>query len=145
MAQHTANAVWNGGLKDGNGRLTTGSGAVDSSYSFRTRFEEDRNGSNPEELIGAAMAGCFSMFLSSVLEKAGSPPTRISTDANVRLGKDDKGPLIEKITLTTEAEVPGMEEAAFQKHVQNAKENCPVSKALKSVPEITVQATLQGT
>jgi osmotically inducible protein OsmC len=143
MANHTGTAVWNGGLKDGKGHLATQSGAVDSAFSFRTRFEDDRNGTNPEELIGAALAGCFSMFLSSLLEKAGSPPTRVKTEAKVTLTVKENGPLIERIALTTEAEVPGMEDRDFQNHVQEAKAKCPVSKALQAIPEITVEANLQ--
>ena len=143
MANNTGTAVWNGGLKDGKGHITSQSGAIDSGFSFRTRFEDDRAGTNPEELIGAALAGCFSMFLSSLLEKAGSPPTRVKTEAKVTLGQDEKGPQIKRIALTTEAEVPGMEDSNFQNLVQEAKENCPVSKALQAVPEITVEANLQ--
>lgn len=144
MPQHSATAVWNGGLKTGKGHLTTQTGALDGPYTHRSRFtEDDRSATNPEELIGAALSGCFSMFLSGELENAGYSATRIRTEAKVTLTKTSGGTVIERIRLTTEAEVPGMSEDDFQKHVQYSKENCPVSKALKAVPEITVEARLQ--
>jgi len=143
MSKHTANAIWNGGLKNGKGNLTTGSGALDSAYTFKTRFEEDKNGTTPEELIGAAHAGCFSMFLSSLLENAGHTATHIRTAATVQLDVTPNGPLLSRIELTTEGEVPGLTEADFQKFAQEAKEKCPVSAALKAVPEIKLTATLK--
>jgi len=143
MSKHTANAIWNGGLKDGRGNLTTGSGALDSAYSFKTRFEGDKNGTTPEELIGAAHAGCFSMFLSSLLEKEGHTPKHIRTEATVLLDVTPNGPLLSKIELVTEGEVPDLTEAEFQKFAQEAKEKCPISAALKAVPEIKLTATLK--
>ncbi len=141
MPVRNAEAVWEGTLKEGNGVMKLGSGAFDGPFSFSTRFEEEP-GTNPEELIGAAHAGCFSMFLSALLTKAELPPNRIHTTAKVHLGQVDGAPTITKIVLTTEADIPGIEEAAFMEHVTAAKNGCPVSKALASVGEITVNATL---
>ncbi|WP_026463262.1 OsmC family protein [Adhaeribacter aquaticus] len=143
MTKHSASAIWNGGLKDGKGNVSTGSGALNSPFSFKTRFEGDKNGTTPEELIGAAHAGCFSMFLSSLLEGAGHPAKHINTDASVNLAQTADGPLIDKIELTTEVEAPGLDDAQFQELVKKAKEGCPISKALKSVPDVKVNATLK--
>jgi osmotically inducible protein OsmC len=143
MPKSNASAIWNGGLKSGKGNLTTGSGALNGPYSFQTRFEGDQKGTNPEELIGAALAGCFSMFLSGLLEKAGTPASHIRTDATVHLQVTDSGPVINLIELNTEVEVPGMDEAAFQEQAQKAKEGCPVSNALKAIPEIKLNASLK--
>ncbi|MBN1967087.1 MAG: OsmC family protein [Anaerolineae bacterium] len=140
MAVRTAQAVWNKGLKDGNGRMRFGSGAFDGQYSFSSRFEEG-TGTNPEELIGAAHAGCFSMAFSADLERAGFPPERVETTARVHLTKGESGFSISKIELITEADVPGISEADFQAKAAAAKANCPVSRALAGV-EITVSATL---
>lgn len=143
MKQHTAQARWEKGLKDGKGTLSTGNGQVKASYSFDTRFGEAKDGTTPEELIGAAHAGCFSMFLSALVGKQNITPAYIETTAKVYLGEKDGGPLIQKIELTTEASIDGLEDADFQKLVQEAKVNCPVSKALAAVPEVTVQASLK--
>jgi len=137
MAIRSATAVWNGTLREGSGSMKVGSGAFEGAYSFGTRFEE-APGTNPEELIGAAHAGCYSMFLSALLTKAGTPPTSVSTTAKVYL---EAGPTIAKIELTTEAQVPGIDDAAFQEQAAAAKANCPVSKALASV-EIVLNARL---
>jgi len=142
MAHQTANAIWHGGLKDGKGNISTKSGALNGPYSFKTRFEGSDAGTNPEELIGAAHAGCYSMFLSSLLEKAGKTATKILTEARVHLEVTDNGPVINLIELNTEAEVPDMEDAEFQQFAQEAKEKCPVSAALKAVPEMRLTATL---
>jgi osmotically inducible protein OsmC len=139
MAVRSASAVWNDTLKQGNGSMKLGSGAFEGAYSFASRFEEGK-GTNPEELIGAALAGCFSMFLAAVLEKAGHKPTRVATTAKVHLGE---GPRITLIELTTEAAVPGIDEKTFQDSVTTSKENCPVSRALAG-PEISVNARLVG-
>ena len=137
MPIRTASAVWNGTLKEGAGQMKLGSGAFEGAFSFGTRFEEVP-GTNPEELIGAAHAGCFSMFLSALLTKAGYVPTRIATSAKVHLGD---GPRITLIELETQAQVPNLDESAFQEKVTEAKENCPISKALASV-ELRVAAQL---
>ena len=137
MPIRTASAVWNGTLKEGQGRMKFGSGAFDGAYSYASRFEEGP-GTNPEELLGAAQAGCFSMYLAALLAEAGHPPKAIRTEAKVHLGQ---GPRITLIELETEAEVPGLDERTFQEKVDNAKQNCPVSMAL-SGPELRVNATL---
>jgi osmotically inducible protein OsmC len=140
MATRTAEAVWEGGLQDGQGIVKLGSGAFEGAYSFKSRFEEG-TGTNPEELIGAAHAGCFSMYLSGVLGRAGHAVKRIHTTAKVHLEQVDGAPTITKIELDTEAEVPGVDEATFREQVEASKKNCPVSKALAG-PEITVNARL---
>jgi osmotically inducible protein OsmC len=129
MAIRTATAVWQGTLREGAGDLSLGSGVYSGPYTYASRFE-DAPGTNPEELIGAAHAGCFSMFLSGVLTRAGFTPTRIATTAKVHL---EAGPTITKIELDCEATVPNLDEAALQEHAATAKQNCPVSKALSSV------------
>ena len=140
MAKRTASAVWEGTLKDGKGRVKLGSGAFEGQYSFSSRFEEG-TGTNPEELIGAAHAGCFSMALAAGLTRAGFNPTRISTTASVSLGKVGEGFKITSIELNTEAEVPGIEEGAFLEQAETAKKNCPVSQALAGT-EISLNAKL---
>ena len=142
MAVRKAEAVWEGTLKEGAGTMRLGSGAFEGAYTFASRFEEGE-GTNPEELIGAAHAGCFSMFLSAVLTDDGYTPTRIHTTATVHLGTVDGAPTITTIELDTEAEVPGVDEATFMKHTEIAKANCPVSKALAAT-EIKLTARLVG-
>ena len=137
MPTSNASAVWNGKLKDGNGQFTAGSGAFKGDYPFAPRFE-GKKGTNPEELVGAALAGCFSMFLSSLLTNAGFKPTRIQTTATVHL---EAGPTITLIELDTQAEVPNLTDAALQEHAAAAKQNCPVSKALTG-PQVTLRARL---
>lgn len=132
MPVRKANARWEGSLKQGNGSMKLGSGAFEGAYSFGSRFE-DAKGTNPEELIGAAHAGCFSMALSLMLGEAGHEPESVETRADVHIEKQESGFSITKIDLNTEARVPGMDESEFQKHAENAKENCPVSRALQAV------------
>ncbi len=140
MPIRSADAVWNGTLRDGNGTMKMESGAYEGQYSFASRFEEG-TGTNPEELIAAAHAGCFSMALSAELTKAGIEPKRIQTTAEVHLNKGDAGFSIEVIELTTRAEVPGIDEATFLVHAEQAKKGCPVSRALAGV-EIRLNAAL---
>ncbi len=140
MAQRKASATWTGALKDGKGNMRLGGGAYEGAYSFQSRFEEGE-GTNPEELIAAAHAGCFSMALSGEIGKAGHEPKRVSTEARVSLVKSDQGFTINRITLVTEAEVPGLSEDEFQKLAEAAKKGCPVSRALAG-PEIMLEATL---
>ena len=140
MPVRKASAVWEGPIKEGNGTVKLGSGAYEGKYSFGSRFEESP-GTNPEELIGAAHAGCFSMALSGGLTRAGNPPTRIATSAKVHIEKVGEGFSITKIELDTEAQVPGIDDAAFQEAARKAKEGCPVSRALAG-PEITLNARL---
>jgi osmotically inducible protein OsmC len=133
-------AEWRGDLKGGKGTFTAGD-SISGEYSFKSRFE-DGPGANPEQLIGAAHAACFSMALSAGLAEAGTPPTSIKTEAVVTLRLVDGAPAITKIELTTVGEVPGVDNATFQQQAAAAKAGCPVSKALAGVPEITLDATL---
>jgi len=141
MPTRRAEAEWNGTLREGKGTIKVESGAFTVPYSFGTRFENEK-GTNPEELIGAAHAGCFSMALSAGLSKAGLKPTRIRTKAAVTIDKVGDAFGITKIELDCEATVPGISDADFQAQAKAAKEGCPVSKALASVP-ITLKAKLQ--
>src|SRR6266699_1687958 len=142
MAVRTAIAKWEGALKDGHGTMSIGSGAFEGQYSFSSRFEEG-TGTNPEELIGAAHAGCFSMALSGGLERAGHPPTSIETSARVHLERGDSGFRISRIELSTTADVPGIATAAFLEQAETDKKNCPVSQALAGV-DIKLDARLAG-
>jgi osmotically inducible protein OsmC len=117
-------------LAKGSGRLKLGSGAFDGPYSFKSRFEEGQSATNPEELIGAAHAGCFTMALTAQLSRARLTPTRIHTVAHVKLEKVGEAFAITRIDLETEADIPGIDDATFQKYALDAKQNCPVSKAL---------------
>jgi lipoyl-dependent peroxiredoxin len=130
MPTQKAEAEWKGNLVQGNGRLKVGSGAFDGPYSFKSRFEEGQSATNPEELIGAAHAGCFTMALVAELGHAGITPTRIHTSATVKLEKVGDAFAITRIDLETEADIPGIDDATFQKYAHDAKKNCPVSKAL---------------
>jgi lipoyl-dependent peroxiredoxin len=141
MPVRSAEATWNGGLREGNGTMRMASGAYEGQYSFSSRFEEG-TGTNPEELIAAAHAGCFSMALSGALERAGYPPERVNTTARVHLDRGESGFRIARIHLETEAVVPGIDEAAFQQEAEGAKKGCPVSQALGAVEEITLDAKL---
>jgi osmotically inducible protein OsmC len=140
MPARRANAVWEGGLKDGKGRVKLGSGAFEGSYSFVSRFEEGA-GTNPEELIAAAHAGCYSMALSAGLEKSGFKPKRVQTEARVHLEKAADGFRISRVELQTVAEIPGIDDKAFHEHAESAKKGCPVSKALAGV-DIQLDARL---
>ena len=135
MATRTGSAVWEGTLKEGKGTMKLGSGAFEGPYSFSSRFEEGK-GTNPEELIGAAEAGCYSMALSANLEKAGYPAKRISTTATVKLEMVGGGPKITTIDLKTEADVPGIDEAKFREQAELTKKTCPVSVALAGTRSI---------
>jgi len=137
----SASAVWHGGLKDGHGKISTQSGVLkDTQYSFSTRFENGV-GTNPEELIAAAHAGCFTMALSGQLTSAEFPPESLETTAVVTMEKTDDGPTITKIHLTTKATVPGIDKAKFDELAGKAKVGCPISRLLKAA-EITLDATL---
>jgi len=140
MPVRQAHAVWKGGLKDGKGTIKLGSGAFEGQYSFATRFEEG-NGTNPEELIGAAHAGCFSMAFSAGLGKAGYTPESIQTTAKVTLDKQGEGFAITRIDLICEAKIPNIDENTFKQQAEGAKANCPVSKALTGV-KINLDAKL---
>jgi lipoyl-dependent peroxiredoxin len=135
-----ASAEWKGDVPTGTGTFTAGD-TISGGYTFKSRFE-DGPGSNPEQLIGAAFAACFSMALSNILAQAGTPPESVRTDATVTLRPVDGAPTITKIALVTVGTVPGIDEAAFKEHAAAAKAGCPVSRALAGVPEITLEASL---
>ena len=138
MITRHSEAEWLGALMDGGGTVKFGSGAYEGPYSFKSRFESG-TGTNPEELIAAAHAGCFSMALSAALGGAGHPPTRIHTTASVKLEKDGAGFTITEIELETEGQVPGIDDATFREIAEEAKKGCPVSKALAG-PKIILKA-----
>jgi osmotically inducible protein OsmC len=140
MPTRTATATWEGGLKGGKGNFKGESGAINASYSFGTRFENEK-GSNPEELLAAAEAACFSMALALGLEKAGTPSTKVETSAACTVEKQGAGFTITTMKLTVRASVPGIQDAAFQKAVQETKVGCPVSRALSGL-KIDVDARL---
>jgi lipoyl-dependent peroxiredoxin len=141
MPTRTANARWNGSLQEGEGTMRMASGAYEGPYSFQSRFEEG-DGTNPEELIAAAHAGCFSMALSGELGKHGHEVESVETEARVHLEKVENGFAIKRIELRTRASVPGIENDDFQTHAEAAKEGCPVSQALAAVESIEVDAQL---
>jgi lipoyl-dependent peroxiredoxin len=135
-------AQWQGDLRSGSGTFTAGD-TIAGEYSFRSRFE-DGPGANPEQLIAAAHASCFSMALSNLLSEAGSPPDSVTTDATVTLRIVDGAPTITTIVLSTVGRVPGIDDATFQEQARNAKEGCPVSRALAGVGEVTLDARLES-
>ena len=140
MPTRNAEATWNGALKDGNGDVKTGSGAINGKYSFASRFENG-TGTNPEELIGAAHAGCYSMALAAGLGKAGFNPQRVHTTAQVTIDKVGEGFKITKIRLRSEAKVPNIDPKQFQEIAEKTKTGCPVSQALSATP-IELEAKL---
>jgi osmotically inducible protein OsmC len=140
MPTRTSSARWQGNLTEGAGTMALGSGAFEGQFSFKSRFEEG-TGTNPEELIAAAHAGCFSMAFSNALSQAGHVPTSVDTKASVHFGKTDDGFGITRIDLVTSGDVPGIDAAEFQKIAEQAKATCPISKALAAV-DITLDATL---
>jgi osmotically inducible protein OsmC len=139
MAERKANAEWNGSLTDGTGKIALGSGLFEGAFSFATRMG-DEPGTNPEELLGASLAGCYAMALNATLGKEGKPAKSVRTEATVHFGKDDAGFKITRIELTAEADVEEIDDAAFQTIAETVKKTCPISKAL-SVP-IELTATL---
>jgi osmotically inducible protein OsmC len=141
MATRNGTAEWRGDLRGGSGTFGVGSGLFSGSYSFKTRFEEEP-GTNPEELIAAAHASCFSMALSNILAEAGHEPESVNTTARVHLRMLDAGPTINQIDLVTEGRVPGIDQEQFAQFAGQAKEGCPVSRALAAVGEITLDAKL---
>jgi lipoyl-dependent peroxiredoxin len=141
MPIRTANARWEGNLTEGSGTVKTGKGGLSGNYSFKSRFEEGE-GTNPEELIAAAHAGCFSMALSNALAGAGFTPTSVETTAKVHLDKVDNGFAVTRIDLETVGDVPGIDADTFQKTAENAKENCPISKLLSPGAQISLSAKL---
>ena len=144
-ADKHASVHWEGAGKTGKGQVSTESGALkDYPYGFASRFEDDKRGTNPEEIVGAAHAACLTMAFAFALEREGLTATKIDTRAAVRLAKDGDGFKIDRIALELDASVPNLDEARFQQIVAAAKAGCPLSKALASVPEITLKATLAG-
>ena len=141
MPARTADARWEGTLQDGAGTMRLGGGAYEGPYSFASRFE-DGKGTNPEELVAAAHAGCFSMALSGALGRAGFTPTAVETSAAVHLEKQEAGFRIGRIVLTVRATVPGIDDAKFQELAEATKTGCPISAALAAVPQIEVDAQL---
>lgn len=143
MATRDGTAEWRGDLRGGSGTVSVASGLFDGKYSFATRFE-DEPGTNPEELIAAAHAGCFSMALSLILSEAGHAPESVRTTAKVHLRMVDGNPTIARIDLIAEGRVPGVDQQQFSQYAQQAKEGCPVSRALAAVDEMSLDAKLAG-
>ena len=144
MTEKSASVLWTGAGKKGLGKISTESGALkEYPYGFASRFGDDRTGTNPEEILGAAHAACFTMAFSFACDKAGLATKNIDTTASVRLSKHGDGLIIDRIALTMTASVPSIDEQAFQEIAASAKRDCPLSKALASVPEITLVATLR--
>jgi lipoyl-dependent peroxiredoxin len=143
MPKRTANAIWEGSLTEGGGTMRMASGAYEGPYSFQSRFQEG-DGTNPEELIAAAHAGCFSMALSAELGRAGHDPESVETEAIVHLDKDGEGFAIKRIELRTRARVSGVSDEDFQQIAESAKKGCPVSQALAGVESIELEAQLAG-
>lgn len=143
MPIRSADATWQGAVDSGSGSIRLGSGAFEGTYSFTSRFGDGTTGTNPEELIGAAHAGCYSMALSAGLGQAGYQPQSISTTAEVHITKSDGGWTIPQIDLRTQATVPGISEADFQRIAEETKSACPVSQLLRAA-EITLDAKLAG-
>jgi lipoyl-dependent peroxiredoxin len=141
MPTRKAEAEWEGNLAEGSGKLKVGSGAFEGPYSFKSRFEEGQAATNPEELLGAAHAGCFTMALTAGLSRAGIKAKRIHTEARVKLEKVGEAFSITQIELEMEAEIPDIDDATFQKHALDAKQNCPLSKALAAT-QISMTAKL---
>ncbi|MDB5929450.1 MAG: OsmC family protein [Polaromonas sp.] len=143
MTEKSASVHWEGQGKKGQGQISTDTDALKKyPYGFGSRFEDDRRGTNPEELLGAAHAACFTMAFSFACDKAGFATESVDTQAKVRLTAQGDGFVIDRIALTLKAVVPGIDEAKFQEIAEAAKKGCPLSKALASVPEITLVATL---
>ena len=143
MATRNASAQWQGNLKEGDGRMALGSGAWEGPFTFKSRFEEGQ-GTNPEELIGAALAGCFTMQVSHMLSEAGHVPDSVETQAKVQIRNVDGNPTIAQIDLVTHAKVPGLDDDTFQQTAQATREQCIISRALAGVGNITVDATLES-
>ena len=143
MAARKASAQWQGNLKEGNGRMALGSGAWEGPFNFKSRFEEGAE-TNPEELIGAAEAGCFTMQLASTLSQEGHTVESITTDASVQIRNIDGAPTIAQIDLVTRGRVPGLDEATFKSTAEDTKKVCIISRALGGVGTITVDAALEG-
>ncbi|HSZ42205.1 MAG TPA: OsmC family protein [Trebonia sp.] len=141
MAGRNGSAEWRGDLQSGAGSVKVGDGVFEGTYSFKSRFE-DGQGTNPEQLIAAAHAACFTMALSNILSTAGHTPESVNTTANVTLRFIDNAPTLTRVDLVTEGRVAGVDAAQFQKFAEEAKANCPISRALAGIPEIALTAKL---
>jgi osmotically inducible protein OsmC len=141
MSARNGSAEWRGDLQNGDGTVTVGDGVFEGAYTFKSRFEEGE-GTNPEQLIAAAHAACFSMALSAALSEAGHPPESVRTEAKIQLRNVDGAPTLTAVTLTTEGRVPGIDQAEFERFANEAKAACPVSRALAGIPEMNLTATL---
>jgi osmotically inducible protein OsmC len=141
MSTRNGSAEWRGDLQSGTGTMTVGDGAFEGPYSFDSRFGEG-SGTNPEQLIAAAHAGCFSMALSNILSSAGHTPESVRTSARIQLHNVDGAPTLTRVDLETEGRVPGIDQQEFERYADEAKTNCPVSRALAGIPEMAVEATL---
>ncbi|UYZ59203.1 OsmC family peroxiredoxin [Hymenobacter latericus] len=141
MINQRGTAVWNGDIK-GSGEITTQSGTVQVPYSVGTRFEGQK-GSNPEELIGAAHAACYTMYLVSLLTREGYSPTQVRTESKVTLDPGNMSPKVVKIAVSTSVQIPNLSAEDFQRYAEDAKQNCPISQLLSAVPEMTLEAKLQ--
>jgi osmotically inducible protein OsmC len=141
MAVRNGSAEWRGDLQSGAGTVNVGDGVFEGQYSFASRFEEG-TGTNPEQLIAAAHAACFSMALANILSEAGHAPESVETKANIQLRNVDGAPTLTRVDLETEGRVPGIDQAQFQEYADQAKQGCPVSRALAGIPEIALSATL---
>ncbi len=142
MPIRNSKAIWNGNLVDGNGTMTVGDGVFEGPFTHASRFKEGE-GTNPEELLGAAHAGCYSMFLSAILSGDDHVPNHVHTTATVHIGTVDGAPTIHTIELACTADVPGISEDTFLEYAERAKVGCPVSKALAAVSTITLSAVLE--
>jgi osmotically inducible protein OsmC len=143
MSARNGSAEWRGDLENGTGTVTVGDGAFEGAYTFKSRFVEGE-GTNPEQLIAAAHAACFSMALSAALSEAGHTPESVRTEAKIQLRNVDGAPTLTRVDLTTEGRVPGIDQDEFERFAGEAKAACPVSRALAGIPEIAVSATLAG-
>jgi lipoyl-dependent peroxiredoxin len=143
MTNRSATARWQGSLKEGGGSVALGTGAIEAPISFSSRFEEGE-GTNPDQLLASALAGCFTMALSNVLSEAGNPADSLETQADVTLRQSDEGLAITRIDLKLRGSVPGIDQDQFAEHAAAAKAGCAVSKALGAVDEVTLAATLEG-
>jgi osmotically inducible protein OsmC len=141
MTARNGSAEWHGDLQSGSGTVTVGDGVFEGAYSYESRFAEG-DGTNPEQLIAAAHAACFTMALSNALSSAGHPPESVRTNARVQLRNIDGAPTLTRIDLEAEGSVPGVDESEFQRYADEAKANCPVSRALAGIPEIGLSAKL---
>jgi lipoyl-dependent peroxiredoxin len=143
MTNRSATARWQGSLKEGGGTVALGTGAIEAPISFSSRFEEGE-GTNPDQLLAGALAGCFTMAFSLILGEAGTPPDSLETNADVTLRQSDDGIAITAIAMTVRGSVPGIDQEQFAEHANVAKEGCAVSRALAAVDEVTLDATLES-